>query len=391
MATPKTGTEGGGADDGRPWLTGVQRRLVTAALVCVSLFVIGALTFGVFLVLRAFVTTFANVLWPLAVAGILALLLRPVALFLQEHLRFSRVGAIAAIYGLILLACAAVIAFVVPVLVEQSLKFAREVPVLLDRAQEGFDNRFPQVMEFLEEKVGAEKLAEYRETLTRYAQESFAHAAPAVGRLGTWLMDVFAWAAAAAIVPVYLFFFLLSDRNPTRDLKEQLSFVRKDIREDIIFLINEFALSMVAFFRGQILIGMIMGVLFAIGFSAVGVNFAIVLGLLLGALNIIPYLGTILGLASVLPIAYFQPEGGIVTAALALLVFGVVQLVESYFLTPRIMGQSTGLHPLVIIIAIFFWGTALGGILGMILAIPLTAFFVVAWRLLRQKYLVRLA
>ncbi len=390
METPKTGTEGG-ADESRPWLTGIQQRLVTAALVCVSLFVIGALAFGVFLVLRAFVTTFSNVLWPLAVAGILAMLLRPLALSLQEHLRFSRVGAIATIYGLILLACAAAVAYVVPVLVEQSLKFAREVPVLLERAQDGFEERFPQVIEFLEDYVGAEKLEEYRETLTAYARESLAHAAPAVGRLGTWLGELFAWAAAAAIVPVYLFFFLLSDRNPTRDLKEQLSFIRKDIREDIIFLINEFATSMVAFFRGQILIGMIMGVLFAAGFSAVGVNFAIVLGLLLGALNIIPYLGTILGLASVLPIAYFQPDGGLLTAALALGVFGIVQLVESYFLTPRIMGQTTGLHPLVIIIAIFFWGTALGGILGMILAIPLTAFFVVAWRLLRQKYLAGLA
>lgn len=390
METPKTGTEGA-AGDGRLWLSGIQRKLITAALVCLSLFIIGTLLFGVFLVLRAFVTTFSNVLWPLAVAGILALLLRPIALFLQKHLRFSRIGAIATIYGLILLACAALIAFIVPVLLEQSLKFAREVPVLLERAQDGFNQRYPQVMEFLEEKVGHERLDQYHADLAEYARDTFARAVPAVGRFGTWLMELFAWTAAAAIIPVYLFFFLLSDRDPTRDLKEQLSFVRKDIREDIVFLINEFALSMVAFFRGQILIGMIMGVLFAIGFSAVGVNFAIVLGLLLGALNIIPYLGTILGLASVLPIAYFQPDGGILTATLALAVFGAVQTIESYFLTPRIMGRSTGLHPLVIIIAIFFWGTALGGILGMILAIPLTAFIVVAWRLLRQKYLARLA
>ena len=102
-------------------------------------------------------------------------------------------------------------------------------------------------------------------------------------------------------------------------------------------------------------------------------------------LNIVPYLGTILGLVTVLPIAYFQPDGGIATMGFALGVFTVVQLFESYFLTPRIMGQSTGLHPLVIIIAIFFWGTALGGILGMILAIPLTAFFVVFLAPFAQK------
>ena len=114
------------------------------------------------------------------------------------------------------------------------------------------------------------------------------------------------------------------------------------------------------------------------------------LGLFIGLLNIIPYFGTMIGLATVLPIAWFQPEGGgALLAGIALAIFVAVQMLEGYFLTPRIMGNKTGLHPLTIIIAIFFWGTALGGILGMILAIPLTAFFVVAWRLLREKYLAR--
>jgi len=63
-----------------------------------------------------------------------------------------------------------------------------------------------------------------------------------------------------------------------------------------------------------------------------------------------------------------------------------VQAIESWILTPKIMGERTGLHPVVIIVAIFFWGTAFDGVLGMLLAIPLTAFVVTAWRLARQKY-----
>ena len=66
--------------------------------------------------------------------------------------------------------------------------------------------------------------------------------------------------------------------------------------------------------------------------------------------------------------------------------FVLVQLLEGYLLTPKIMGRQTGMHPVVVIVAIFFWGTALGGILGMIAAIPLTAFLIVVWRLLRRKY-----
>ncbi len=75
-----------------------------------------------------------------------------------------------------------------------------------------------------------------------------------------------------------------------------------------------------------------------------------------------------------------------VRVAAVLVVFAVVQSIEGYFLTPKIMGDRTGLHPVAIIIAIFFWGTALSGISGMILAIPLTAFLVVFWRLAREKY-----
>ncbi len=65
----------------------------------------------------------------------------------------------------------------------------------------------------------------------------------------------------------------------------------------------------------------------------------------------------------------------------------MVQLIEGYVLTPKIMGNRTGLHFMAIIVAVFFWGVALGGILGMILAIPLTAFLVSFWRLAKEKYI----
>ncbi len=132
---------------------------------------------------------------------------------------------------------------------------------------------------------------------------------------------------------------------------------------------------------------LLQGILFALGFALVGLKFGLVLGLLLGLLNIIPYLGSILGLGIALPLAYFQQDGGLFTLGGVLVVFTLVQMIEGYFLTPRIMGDRTGLHPMAIIVAIFFWGSALSGILGMILAIPLTAFGVVFWRLARDKYI----
>jgi predicted PurR-regulated permease PerM len=77
--------------------------------------------------------------------------------------------------------------------------------------------------------------------------------------------------------------------------------------------------------------------------------------------------------------AYFQPHGSLQLVGLSLLVFTVVQLVESWLLTPRIMADRSGLHPALVVISVFFWGTALNGIIGMILAVPLTAFLVAVW------------
>jgi predicted PurR-regulated permease PerM len=130
-----------------------------------------------------------------------------------------------------------------------------------------------------------------------------------------------------------------------------------------------------------------MGVLLALGFSFIGLKFGLVIGLVVGVLNIVPYLGTIIGLAVTLPLAFLQqPDGGWRLVGLVLLVEATVQIVESWILTPKIMGDRTGLHPVAIIVAIFFWGTAFHGVLGMLLAIPLTAFFVTAWRLAKRKY-----
>ena len=110
------------------------------------------------------------------------------------------------------------------------------------------------------------------------------------------------------------------------------------------------------------------------------------IGLFTGLLNLVPYLGSILGLSVALPLAFLQPDGGLPLLGICVSIFVAVQAIEGWFLTPRIMGKQTGLHPVAIIVAVFFWGQALGGVLGMMLAVPLTAFFVTAWRLVRRKY-----
>jgi predicted PurR-regulated permease PerM len=199
----------------------------------------------------------------------------------------------------------------------------------------------------------------------------------------SWAVGLVAW----AVFPIYFSFFLMADAVDMSNLERYLPFFKAETRKDIVYLLGEFVNIIVAFFRGQLVIASIQGLMFAVGFSIVGLKYGAVIGITLGFLNIVPYLGNIIGLGTALPLAFFQDGGGLVRVLLVLLVVAAVQMIEGYFLTPKIMGDRTGLHPVVIIVAIFFWGTALNGIMGMILAIPLTAFLVVFWRLAREKYM----
>ena len=364
-----------------------QQNLLTSAVALVASVIILGFFFGVFLLLKLFVATFASVLWPLAVAGIIAMILRPVVSWLQGPLRMGRIPAIIVSYLLTLVVIGLILGWGLPLLFDQTVKFVQRLPEIGANLQEALTNTFPMVQEYMVGLLGESYFEQSKTLILDQIQTSLTAVPSAAQDVFAKVGQILAIGTGLAIIPVYLFFFLSSDRDIGQDLESQLSFLRSEWRKDILFLIREFVGSLEAFFRGQILIGLIIGILLAIGFSAVGVNFGIGLGLLIGALNIIPYLGTIIGLGTVLPIAYFQPDGGWVLASLTLMVFILTQMLEGYVLTPKIMGKQTGLHPLTIIIAIFFWGVALDGLLGMVLAIPLTAFFVVAWRLAKRKYL----
>ena len=361
----------------------VQRKVVAAALSFLAAILIVSLSLLVFFILQRVVSFFSGVIWPLAVAGILALILQPLVKWLERVCKLSRVVSIIVLYALVVLTGSGLLALAAPAVISQLMDFVALTPVLLDNAKVFLENRFPDLLE----NFRFEWLKEYFETVLERLRQMAAVSLPVIREAGVWVFGLFGVAAAVAIVPIYLFYFLLTDRDITWDLENEMDFLGQKIRQDLLFLMREFASILVAFFRGQLLIGVIMGVLLAFGFTLCGLKFGLLLGLVIGILNIIPYLGTILGLATVLPVAFFQPQGGWALVGLALAVFFAVQVIEGYLLTPKIMGRQTGLHPLAVIISIFFWGTALKGLLGMVLAIPLTAFFIIAWRLLKRKYL----
>jgi len=375
------------ADDSpKRFLTDSQRRVVGYALTLLGLLGIAALLVISFVALGRMAAFFSGVLWPLACAGVLALMLRPIVEIGEKRLGLRRMASVILLYGLFLIFTAGLLVLLVPPLVDQILDFVAYAPTLWKNVTAYTTRVYPEWIALIQRQMENPTMRQVVNNLTDEMNGLLSHALPSLKAAGIGLLGVFAFAAHLAIVPIYLFFFLLSRTEPTHDLGEHLSFLSHSVRADVIFLVDQFIAIVVSFFRGQLLIGLIMGFLLASGFTLVGLKFGLFIGLVLGVLNIIPYLGTMIGLAVTLPLAFFQPGGGWQLLGLVLLVKIMVQNIEGWFLTPKIMGDRTGLHPVTIIVAIFFWGTAFGGVLGMLFAIPLTAFFVTLWRLLRRKY-----
>ncbi|MEM1223738.1 MAG: AI-2E family transporter [Verrucomicrobiota bacterium] len=378
------------SESGTPFLSPVQRRIVAAGGTALAAVILLVTAFFFFDLLRRFVGSFQDVLLPLAIAAILATLLRPIITFLETRTRLGRTTGIVLLFLLVILLLGVIAVFIVPALFDQITTFIKEVPTIVQNVLTFSKERFPSAWTWLQEQLGESPeiyIKELIENNSNTVRETLSRLLSSLSSFTGIVGGVFGKIAAYSVIPIYLFFILSGDRDVWKDVEQQLNFLPDSRRDDLVFLARQFSDILVAFFRGQLIIGLLLGVVLAIGFTFIGLKFGFVLGFVLGLLNIIPYLGTVIGLATVLPLAYFQNEGGLALVAWCLLVFIIGQLLTDYVFTPRVMGDKTGMGPMLIIFSIFFWGSALGGILGMVLAIPLTAFFLVFWRLAREKYI----
>jgi predicted PurR-regulated permease PerM len=363
-----------------------QQNTVAAAITILSAVIIVAAIGLVCWLIGAFVNRFSNVFLPLAVAAVAALVFKPFYDWVRSKLRVNKVVALLLVVLAVVLPASGLVFFFGALLADQMIEMAKAVPGWWQKVVDWARINAPTVDTFLRENPYAQ---EVRAVIEGHGGDLLGglgsvgrQALTAGAGLVSWMVGLVGW----AVFPIYFSFFLMTETIALSDLERYLPFLKSETRKDIVYLIGEFVSIMVAFFRGQLIIASLQGLLFALGFTIAGLKYGAVIGITLGFLNIVPYLGNIIGLGTALPIAFFQEAGGLNRVVAVLVVFAIVQAIEGYLLTPKIMGDRTGLHPVVIIIAIFFWGTALGGISGMILAIPLTAFLVVFWRLAREKY-----
>lgn len=192
-----------------------------------------------------------------------------------------------------------------------------------------------------------------------------------LGKLGH-VAALFGLLAGLLLVPVYAFFFLLEEPKIARSWTDYLPVADPHLKAEVVFVLRSINDALIVFFRGQVLVAMCDGVLYAIGFGLIGLPYALLLGLMASVVTIIPFLGAALTCGTALIVAIAQFEGWQLPL-LVLAVFAVVQTIEGFVLQPRIIGDRVGLHPLTVIVALMVGTTLMGGILGGLLAIPLTA------------------
>jgi len=382
-----------------------QARLIWLAITGLALATLVSLIVALVWGLGRVVEALGPVIWPLAIAGIIACLLDPVVDFIERK-SGSRPRAIIAVFGVALVLVTALFGSIVPQLVTETHDFAKRVPDYSSRLLqkvESWMSHPPVLLQKLLERQTAPVASPPRpsennptnlppETLpqpdgkgrnlfeTPIDQGTLESAANwlagAARKTGSWLFGrVASWfgiLAGVALIPVYAFYFLLEKRGITARWTDYLPVKDSEFKNELVFILNSVKSYLIAFFRGQVLVAIVDGILYGIGFLIIGLDYALLIGVAAMMLTIIPFLGAIIVFITSLVIALVQ-FGDWLHPLLVVAVFAVVQTLESLVVSPKIMGDRVGLHPLTIMIAVMAGTTLLGGLLGGILAIPLTA------------------
>ena len=388
-----------------------QARVIWLAVTGLALAVLVALVVGLVWGLGQVMDILSPVLWPLAIAGVLAYLLDPVVGFLEKK-GLSRRNAILGVFMLALLIVALIGSMVVPQIMVETRQLADKIPVYKERLRDKAERWISNPLVWLKRPVPHQPVSAAETVPSVGVQPAGANAstaatvqadAPAVAEspppslapatlksttdwiamvlptAGGWLarvfsimVSVFGIIAGLVLIPVYAFYLLLEKRGIESGWADCLPVADSKFKDELVFVLGSINGYLIAFFRGQVLVAICDAVLYTIGFLAIGLPYAVLIGATAVLLTMIPYLGAVTLCAAALVVAVVQ-YGDWLHPLLVLAVFGVVQTLEGLVISPRIMGDRVELHPLAIIIAVVAGTTLLGGLLGGILAIPLAA------------------
>lgn len=320
----------------------------------------------------------APVFTPFLVGALLAYLGDPFTDRL-ENLRLSRTLAVIIVFTVMSLAGLILLLIFIPLLQEQIVTLLDRLPHLLSWIQEVF---LPWLSLALGVNTDNINLDVLRQTLT----ENWRDLGDIVGLLlgkvshsGQWFL---AWLAYLILVPVVTFYLL---RDWDILVKNIHGLVPKQYTATFVKLSGECDSVLAEFLRGQMLVMLALGVIYSLGLWIVGLEFALLIGMLAGLVSFVPYLGGIAGIA-VAGLVGFMQYHDIIHLVYIALVFGIGQAIEGMLLSPLFVGDRIGLHPVAVIFAVMAGGQ-LFGFIGILLALPVAAVIVVLLRFVHQHYI----
>lgn len=261
------------------------------------------------------------------------------------------------------------------VIVDQVSNLVAQGPALLQQVVAWFQATFPKLHALLAQFGWPDDLGD---VYTKYGATAI--------RAGTGALKCLTGVISALVTLIFFVFFLMTKDRRGQEMVGHLPFLKPETRDFLAEQVDAFIDILVSFFQRQTVICLIEGVLYGTGFWLVGLPYGFLVGFVLGILNLIPLFGSVLCLPVALPLAYFGHGGSLTRLLLVLGVWATGQLLDGYFITPKIQGNKTGLGYAGVIFSFFFWSLVLGPVLGMLLAIPLSAFCVVLWRAVKAKY-----
>ena len=411
-----------------PWQRKMMWAALTACFVLLLVVVLGAVIWA-----GANIVSFLQpILIPVAIAVILMYLLDPLVTKMSRG-TLSRTKAVALVFAIGFFALGGLGAWLVPTISIQSANFAKQIPAYTDRARDYMVDliyRFDQTFGLLSgshRKSASTSLTNWligpaaspsprEQTTTTPAGSPQAAAppteviAPSSPKLTTaerqriqayvekqipkleqalpvvlekfWdilkksiggFLGITGFLLSLILVPIYLFFLLNEKPRIKQHWKEYLPLRASPFRDEVADVLSEINRYVTAYFRGQLLVCLVDGILIGVILTIFpGLNFAPVIGAMVVVLTMVPYIGIMICWIPAVLIAAFQ-WGDWTHPIIVTLIFIIVQNLEGIFYAPRIVGNYVGLHPMTVIVSIFAWGLIIGGVIGPLLAVPLTA------------------
>jgi predicted PurR-regulated permease PerM len=327
-----------------------------------------------FLVLVAVLWLLHDILLPFVAGIALAYVLAPLA-DRVERLGMNRTVAALLIVGVLVVALIALMLLLVPLLLQQGSALISHIPGYVKRAKELIvDENLPWL-----NWLGA--------------AESDKTASDLVGQVATWLLSFSysLWSGGKALVSLasvlivmpVVTFYLVRDWHAMIDKVD--GWIPVDQRETVRQLAREIDAAIGGFLRGQLGVCLVLGCYYAIALMLVGLDFALLIGLIAGLITFVPYIGSMTGLmiAVSLAIAQFWPDWKRITLVVAIFLVG--QFIEGSIVSPKLVGERVGLHPVWLIFAMFAFGY-LFGFVGLLIAVPLGAAVAVLLRFGLRQY-----